>query len=75
MKQKLLKMMVQIWYLKSKKDFTIIKYQALEKFETCRRLSDMTILTFLNEFDKHLSKFYGTIQSGDILAYKLLKLL
>ena len=35
----------------------------------------MSIQTFLNEFDKRLykTKSYGTVQSDDILAYRLLK--
>ena len=47
----------------------------LEAFETFRRLSNMSIQAFLNEFDKSLFKIkpYGTVQSNDILVYRLLK--
>ena len=58
-----------------KKDSTITKYQALEAFETFERPAGMSIQAFLNEFDKRLykAKSYVTVQSDDILAYRLLK--
>ena len=58
-----------------KKDSTITKYQALEAFETFRRPCDMSIQSFLNEFEKRLykAKSYCTEMSEDILPYRLLK--
>ena len=58
-----------------KKDSTITKYQALEAFETFKRPSDMSIQSFLNEFEKRLfkTKSYGSVMSDDVLAYRLLK--
>ena len=58
-----------------KKDSTITKYQALEAFETFKRPSDMSIQSFLNEFEKKLfkTKSYGSVTSEDVLAYWLLK--
>ena len=48
---------------------------AWKAFETFRRPANMSIQGFLNEFDKRLykTKSYGTVQLGDILAYRLLK--
>ena len=53
------------------KDSTVTKYKALEAFETFRRPAKMTILEFLNEFEKRFykTKSYGTTLSDDILAY------
>ena len=57
------------------KDSTLTKYQALEVFMTFKRLSNMSIQVYLNEFNKRLfkTKSYGTMMSDDILAYALLK--
>ena len=58
-----------------KKDSTVTKYQALEPFMTFKRPSNMSIQTYLNEFDKRLLKTMssGTVMSDGILAYRLLK--
>ena len=59
-----------------KKDSTITKYHALEAFETFRRPASTSIQAFLNEFNKRLYKtksYYGTVQSDDILACRLLQ--
>ena len=57
------------------KDPTVTKYKVLEAFETFRRPAKMTILEFLNEFEKQFykTKSYGTTLSDDILAYRLIK--
>ena len=58
-----------------KKDSTVTKYQALEALETFRRSCDMSIESFLVEFEKSLykTKSYDTAMSEDIHAYRLLK--
>ena len=58
-----------------KRDSTITKFQALESFQTFRRSSNMSILAFLNEFDKRYNKIktHGTLMSDDLLGYLLLK--
>ena len=58
-----------------KEDSAITKYKAIEAFEPFGRPASMSIQAFLNEFNKRLykTKSYGTVQSDDILAYRLLK--
>ena len=57
-----------------KKDSTITKYQALEAFETFKRPSDMSIQSFLNEFEKILfkTKSYCSVMSEDLTVVFLL---
>ena len=57
------------------KDSTITKYQALESFETFKRPPNMSIHTYLNEFEKKWFKIktHGTLMSDDLLAYRLLR--
>ena len=52
------------------------KYNALESFEKYKCNSSTSIHDFLTEFEKryHKIKSQGTIWSGDLLAYCLLKL-
>ena len=54
---------------------TITKYQTLEAFEMLKSPSDMSIQSFLNEFEKSLFKIrsYNSVMSEDVLAYRLLK--
>lgn len=58
-----------------KKDSTVTKYQALETFEMFNCPSDMSVQSFLNQFEKRLfkTKSYNSVMSEDVLAYKLLK--
>ena len=57
-----------------KKDSTITKYQALEAFEMFKRPSDMSIQSFLNEFEKILfkTKSYCSVMSEDLTVVFLL---
>ena len=57
-----------------KEDSTIAKYQALGAFETFKRPSDMSIQSFLNEFDKRLfkTKSCGSVMSEDLTVVFLL---
>ena len=58
-----------------KKDSTVTKYQALEAFEVFRWSCDMSIQSFLNDFEKRLyqTKSYSAKMSEAILGYRLLK--
>ena len=58
-----------------KKEPLVTKYQTLEVFMTFKKPSNILIQAYLNEFNKRLfrTKSYGTLISGDILAYRLLK--
>ena len=58
-----------------KTDCTITKDETFKSFLTFKIPSFMFIQGFLNEFDKHLfkTKTYGTVKSGNIFAYQLLK--
>ena len=58
-----------------KKDVTINKYNAIEKFESYRRPADVNIRKYLLEFQRRMDKTteLGTEWGDDILAYRLLK--
>ena len=68
----MLKLMVSIYIIYERFNSHKIPSKA---FETFMRSSDISIQTFLNEFEKrlHKTKSYGTEMSEDILAYRLLK--
>lgn len=57
------------------KDASFIAYEIYEDFEKYRRPPDLSIVQYLSEFQKRLSKVKAnnTTISADILAYKLLK--
>ena len=58
-----------------KKNETLEKFEALDSFETYRRLPEESINDFIIEFDKRLNRTIklGTTMSDDLLAYRLIK--
>ena len=58
-----------------KKNETLEKFEALDNFETYRRLSEESINDFIIEFDKRLNRTQklGTTMSEDLLAYRMIK--
>lgn len=58
-----------------KKNETLEKFEALDKFETYRRPPEESINNFIIEFDKRLNRTIklGTTMSDDLLAYRLIK--
>ena len=58
-----------------KKDDTLVKFLAMESFETYKRPSTLSIPEYINEFNKclHKVKNYGAGMLDDILSYHLLK--
>ena len=58
-----------------KKDELTQKYNSLEWFEKYKRQDNTTIRSFLAEFEKcfHKTRSYGTLISGNLLAYYQIK--
>ena len=58
-----------------KKDPTFTAFQVYEEFERYRRPANVSIIQYLTEFEKRLSKVKanGTTMSDDVLVYRLLK--
>ena len=61
--------------VKNDKNDTLPKFQTLEALETYERPSNMSLIEYINEFEKHLHKGKASDaqMSDDVLIYRLPK--